>query len=238
MTTIETGKFYPLWNRLHRFVMKRGIPYHDAEDLVSASLMSAIDKYDIANGQFDTFCFSILYNRMKNYWRDKKQTVPDGIDNLPHHGSSALDNLIDEEEMMILKSELDKHLKDLTEKERNFVIVLGEVLEELGDRGVSEAARRVGIMPSEGHNILAKIRRRSTQVPIQPLVQRQMVLSEDRQLSYGAYSASRKKLSDSPTAGLSAILAAASRWSCIDRFFAGLSESQHAKLFRILDGNE
>lgn len=233
MTSIETDKFYALWNRLHRFALKRGISYHDAEDLVSASFVSAIEKYDEAHGQFDTFCLSILCNRMKNYWRDRKHTVPDGIDELPENGNSALDDLIDEEETMMRKSELDKHLKDLTEKERKFMIALGEVLEELGSRGVSEAARRVGITPNEGHRILAKIRRRASD-PIPPVESRQfgdsdVVLQESttpRDL-LKRYSVRE----ENTLFGEGATLAAsAARWASVDRLLHSLSDVQQEQL--------
>src|SRR5436309_106339 len=139
MKPISQIQFEVLWSTLHRFARRKGISYHDAEDLVSVCITKALASYDPGKGKLLSFCSVILSNDIVNYWRSHRHTDPlsgEEIDECP-------DPLVLEEEIRTMQKFIHQLSSVLTDEEKAFLVTLGEVLEELGDRAVLETARRL-----------------------------------------------------------------------------------------------
>jgi DNA-directed RNA polymerase specialized sigma24 family protein len=65
-----------LWEALLRLALSRGVPYQDAQDIVSTALRNALEHHDSSRGELLPFSRTILYNAVKNYWRDRKVDLP------------------------------------------------------------------------------------------------------------------------------------------------------------------
>jgi len=153
---------YTLWKGLYTRCRSRGISHSDAEDLASETLQRALAGFDETKGKLSHFCNKILSNLIVDYWRSKKITreFPETI----------ADDENDIEEAMDAEKKLDLVRKlDLTDAERAFLTMYGEVLEELGDRAVSETARRMGMKSDEGWNLFRKIQRKASRLDLEGL---------------------------------------------------------------------
>lgn len=158
MKPIDKTQFEILFSTLHRFAMHKGISYHDAEDLVSVCITKALDSYDPAKGKLLSYCSVILSNDIVNHWRSRRHT-----DSLPEETSGDDSEYLDgEEEISTMRNLINQLSGLLTDEERTFMLTLGQVLEELGERTVLETARRLNYDPPvKGHDVLRRIRRKA-----------------------------------------------------------------------------
>ncbi len=151
--------FQSNWDRLVKIVYGKGVPYIDAEDLVSATLQVALENYDDERGEFFPFCHEILRNKIKNFWRDRR--IHDPIDevDIPDTFYAAAFEEVQERERM--KEMIERIQNVLTEEEKEFLNALGRVYEEFEDAAVSQAAVAVGLEPLKGWNIFRRIQRKA-----------------------------------------------------------------------------
>lgn len=154
--------FRNTWDRLLSFALRKGVPYQDAEDLVSTTLQIAIDQFAEERGDFLPFCITILGNRIKNFWRDRKQTDPIEEANFPDPGH--LEDFEKEEERARMKEMIDRIQEHLTDDEKAFMNALGAAFEDLESRAVSEAARTLGLEPEKGWDVFRRIQRKAKSV--------------------------------------------------------------------------
>src|SRR5512140_347439 len=136
-----------IWNALLRLALSRGVPFQDAEDLVSGVLRNALEHHDSARGELLPFCRTILYNAIKNFWRDRKVDLPFDDEQWSHPDGGPDLVLEEKERIESMKRTVDQLASLLSEKELAFMRMLGQVVDELGDRAVSETARRLGLKP-------------------------------------------------------------------------------------------
>lgn len=179
MQPAEFPGFRRLFNDLLSFCLIRRVPFHDSEDLVGSTIESALQHFHPARGAFRSLCFKTLANRIKNYWRDRKPNapIPDGVDPVdPDWEKEYAWEKRDEE-----KSRLEAIMAELTEDEKEFLVQLREVYDELEDRAVSEASRRMGIEPQKGWDIFRRIQRKALKV--QPGVPYEASISTERAMS-------------------------------------------------------
>ena len=151
--------FRKSWETLLNFAIRKGVPYQDAEDLVSATLQIALDQFSEERGKFLPFCTTILGNRIKNYWRDRKPNDP--IDDTDITDPDRSDYLESEEERARMKKMIDRIREDLTPEEVQFINALGVAFEGLESRAVSQAARSLGLEPEKGWDIFRRIQRKA-----------------------------------------------------------------------------
>jgi DNA-directed RNA polymerase specialized sigma24 family protein len=151
--------FRPTWESLLSFALRKGVPFQDAEDLVSATIQVAIDRFSGERGKFLPFCMTVLNNKIKNHWRDQKTHQPFEDDNSPGDEQPLL--LEEEEERARMRKMLDHIRQNLTPEEMAFMTALGTVLEELESRAVSEAARTLGLAPEKGWDLFRRIQRKA-----------------------------------------------------------------------------
>jgi DNA-directed RNA polymerase specialized sigma24 family protein len=155
------GDLQRLWKKLMSIALYRGLLYADAEDVVSDTFRSGLESYEQSKGEFEMYCSSILHNRIINYWRDRKKI--EVFEEERHHAGlcTPQDLLETEERMQAMEKMVGILVGSLNEKEKKFLAEYVEVLDRLGKRAVSEAARNASISVAEGHNVFRKIRRKA-----------------------------------------------------------------------------
>jgi DNA-directed RNA polymerase specialized sigma24 family protein len=158
--------FRRLFDDLLRFGLSRRVPFHDAEDLVGSTIESSLKHFDATKGAFRPLCFTILSNLIKNYWRDRKQVAPFPDDAEPgdpdwEEGFAWFKNEAE-------KARLEAIMAELTTTERNFLVQLRDVFDEMEDRAVSEASRRLGLEPQKGWDIFRQIQRKAQKLSPEP----------------------------------------------------------------------
>jgi DNA-directed RNA polymerase specialized sigma24 family protein len=150
--------FKKLFDELMRYCLHRGIGFADAQDLVGASVESALKKFDPARGGFAALAQTTLTNRVKNYWRDRKPVDPlDAAGEITDPDASP--EIFDE--MSHDHERLRGIMAELTIEEKEFLLVLQSVLDDVDTRAVSEAARRMGMQPAKGWDLFRKIQRKA-----------------------------------------------------------------------------
>lgn len=170
MTPEQGIELQRIWDALLRLALSRGVPFQDAEDLVSTALRNALDHHDSTRGELLPFCKTILYNAIKNYWRDRKAALPFEDEQWPHPDGGPDLDLEEKERIESMKRTVEQLSRLLSEEERAFMKLLGQVVDELGDRAVSETARRLGLKPTKGWDLFRRIQRKaqSLEAPAQP----------------------------------------------------------------------
>jgi DNA-directed RNA polymerase specialized sigma24 family protein len=154
-----------LYHQLVATGERRGIPREDAEELANDTLLAVIEKFDPARGRLETFAQHVLKNKIVNFARDHKLpgTVP--FDDERHAGPGTPEEMLTrKEEMEMMKRRRAQLLTALTEEEARFLLEFEVVLDELGDRAVSETARHLDLTPREGHNIIQRIERKAEKI--------------------------------------------------------------------------
>jgi DNA-directed RNA polymerase specialized sigma24 family protein len=158
MSDGQIEKFKELFDELMRYCLRRGIIMADAQDLVGASLESALKNFDPERGSFAALAQTALENRVKNHWRDRKPLDPiEGAGDV--EDPDAHPDLVDE--LTPQQERLRGIMAELTAEEKNFLLVLQSVLEEMDSRAVSEAARRLDMPPAKGWDLFRKIQRKA-----------------------------------------------------------------------------
>jgi DNA-directed RNA polymerase specialized sigma24 family protein len=161
----KTTHFRALFEGLVAYGLSRGVPFEDAQDLVCNSIEAAYKGFDPERGEFAALCYTTLSNRIKNYWRARKPTEPLAEDdNLrdPSPGESLRDDVEYDNDL------LEQIMADLTVTERDFLVEMRLVLEELEGRAVSETSRRLGIAPEKGWDIFRRIQRKAQRLSLPP----------------------------------------------------------------------
>jgi DNA-directed RNA polymerase specialized sigma24 family protein len=159
MPSSAEQKFRRSFDILLTFALRKGVPFGDAQDLVQATIVAALDRFDEGRGAYLAYCTAILANRIKNYWRDRKPTEP--IDNIDLTDTDLLDQIEREEERARMKKMIDRISAELTPEESAFLKALGKACEELESRAVSQAARSLGLEPEKGWDIFRRIQRKA-----------------------------------------------------------------------------
>ena len=161
MNEAHFSKFRSFYDSLVRAATCRGIPPADAQDLAGDAIERALSGFDPARGEFPAFCRSILFNLMKNYWRDTKKTEEYPDIEGPVDPDPPIDTMELAETLREVHAALSEIKKSLSPEENACLGHLQDVLDESGPRAISEAARRSGLTPAKGWDIFRKIQRKA-----------------------------------------------------------------------------
>ena len=159
MSDGQIDRFKELFDELMRYCLRRGIVLADAQDLVGSSVEAALRHFDASRGSFAALAQTSLENRVKNYWRDRKPLDPlEGADGMEDPGArpDVRDDITHQQ------TQLKGIMAELSSEEKNFLLVLQSVLDEMDTRAVSEAARRMGLSPAKGWDLFRKIQRKAS----------------------------------------------------------------------------
>ena len=141
------------------FVLSRGIPFDDAQDLVQETMVSALGKYDPVKGSYIAYCTAALHNRVVNYRRDRRSTVPAEEIDIPDEAPPA--EIETEEEHARRKAMIDRIRNVLTPEESEFLNAVGKTFIEMDSRVISEAARSLNMTPQKGTDVWRRIQRKA-----------------------------------------------------------------------------
>lgn len=154
----EIESFETVYNRFYSsvflFFVKRLGSKEACEDLTSDVFYSCyknFDKYDPAKASLSTWIFVIANNKLRNYYRDKKESVSTTGD------ISILDVLYDKPDMdgaiylMQMKKYLDAALESITDRERSVIEL--RFLSELTSNKIAE---EVGTTANNARVILTR----------------------------------------------------------------------------------
>jgi hypothetical protein len=172
------SKFRSFYDSLVRSATSRGILLADAQDLAGDVIERALSSFDPAKGEFPAFCHTILSNRMKNYWRDRKKTEGYPDSGGPADPDPPIDPMELAETLREIRSALSDIKKNLSPEENAFLEHLQDVLDESGPRAISEAARRSGLTPAKGWDLFRKIQRKAK--GMSPRLESDMLVSDVR----------------------------------------------------------
>ena len=114
-----------------------------AEDLTMEAFLSCYQKFadfDPEIASFQTWLYVIINNRLKNYYRDRKQT--DNIDDYMDLVGSSEDDMLAAEELKDMRNVLADGLLSLPEKKRQIVI-----LKYFKNKKANEIAQILGMTP-------------------------------------------------------------------------------------------
>jgi RNA polymerase sigma factor (sigma-70 family) len=158
------GLLHALWMGLLRTARIKGIPEHEAEDLVNDAILKAFEKFDPQRGGFAPFTRKVLENLIKNFWRGHRPRVP--FEDFPEFPDPDDPHTLVEENEIVRETFRMAELiaAELDAEERELFDSLREVLAEQDTRAVSEAARRIGLTPQKGWDLFRRIQRRSNAV--------------------------------------------------------------------------
>jgi DNA-directed RNA polymerase specialized sigma24 family protein len=161
ITSEQRFEIQRIWDALLRHALWKGVPFQDAEDLVSNSLHNALEHHDSARGTLAPYCRTILNNAIKNYWRDRRIDLP-FEDEQWVQSEDGPDLVLEEKERVkSMKRTIEQLSVLLSADELAFIKMLGQVVDELGDRAVSETARRLGLKPAKGWDLFRRIQRKA-----------------------------------------------------------------------------
>ena len=114
-----------------------------AEDLTMEAFLSCyqkFDEFDPEMASFQTWLYVIINNRLKNYYRDRKQT--ENIDDYMDLVGSSEDDMLAAEEIKEMRDVLADGLLTLPEKKRQIVI-----LKYFKNKKANEIAQIMGMTP-------------------------------------------------------------------------------------------
>lgn len=126
----------------------------DAEDLVDAIFFAAYqnyDKYDPAKARLSTWIFCIANNRLKNYYRDKKdpgESLDDMFDTVEIAAEGSIEEAAELEE---LRAAIADALETLPERERTIII-----MSYFKNMNSNDIAEQLGLSNSNVRQILSR----------------------------------------------------------------------------------
>lgn len=125
------------------YTRKKVMSLQEAEDIVMDTFSSCFKKLNSFNdsiASFGTWFYVALNNRIKNYYRDSKETyeLDDGLES----EKSFENEIIEAERLSFMRNELAKGLETLNETQRTIII-----LKYFKNKNASEIAELVSMTP-------------------------------------------------------------------------------------------
>lgn len=152
-------RFRSSFDVLLAYALRKGVPFAEAQELVQATIVAALDRFDEGRGAYLAYCTTILKNRITNYWRDRKPNDP--IENFDIPDPDTHGGMEREEEGARMKKMIERIYRELTPEESAFLKALGIAYEEMESRAVSQAARSLGLEPEKGWDVFRRIQRKA-----------------------------------------------------------------------------
>lgn len=123
--------------------MKKIFSEQAAEDLtmdVFYSVWDNFDSFDESKATFQTWLYVIVNNKLKNYYRDRKEIVE--LDESLASENNQADEVIESIQLQYLRNHLYVALKSLSELQRQIVIY-----KYFNEMNASEIAYHIGLSP-------------------------------------------------------------------------------------------
>lgn len=120
-----------------RYINKKINNYHESEDLAMDSFLMCykhFSKYDERKASLKTWLYFIINNRIKNFYRDKKEFVE--LDENVKYQDSIEDSIYYIDKIMELRNHLTKAIRNLPEVQQKIIILrfFGEkTIKEISD---------------------------------------------------------------------------------------------------------
>lgn len=132
--------FQKYYQKVFGYVFKKVANYSVAEDITMEVFLSCyknFDRFDPQKASFQTWLYVIVNNKLKNYYRDKKEY--DDIDECMEYTGQFEDDIIAAENLKDMRNALAEALETLSEPQKSIVIMkyfknmqAGEIGEKLG----------------------------------------------------------------------------------------------------------
>lgn len=113
-------KYYP---QVRGYILKKVFNEENAEDLAMDVFYSVWDKFDTfdeSKASFQTWLYVIVSNKLKNYYRDRKETVE--LDDTLAVTDDQADEVVEAIHMQYLRDHLAAAMKGLNDVQREIVI--------------------------------------------------------------------------------------------------------------------
>lgn len=140
----EFEKYYlKYYSQVYGYILKKIFSEQTAEDLtmdVFYSVWDKFDSFDENKATFQTWLYVIVNNKMKNYYRDRKELVE--LDDSIVCEDNQSDDVIEAMHLQYLRDHLYIALDGLSEVQRKIVIY-----KYFNDMNASEIAYRIGLSP-------------------------------------------------------------------------------------------
>ena len=123
---IQSFEFYfnSCYSQAYGYIMHKISDEYTAEDLLMESFLSCYKKFeefDPQRASFQTWLYVVINNKLKNYYRDRKQF--DDIDDCMEFADSFEDDIIAAEQLNVMKEVLAKALETVSETQRKIVLM-------------------------------------------------------------------------------------------------------------------
>lgn len=154
--------FVELWNKLLRYSRRYKISHEDLEDIVSESIIKALEHFDADRGSFESLCLVIIKNNVFNFTRDNKflfllVLIDDAGDIIEPYPET----FEDKESNKLAVKFIDKLKEKLDEEELNLLKAMYDLCESSDKPNISNASRLIGIEPTKGWDIFRRIQRKA-----------------------------------------------------------------------------
>ncbi len=140
----EFEKYYEkYYSQVYGYILKKIINEQTAEDLtmdVFCVVWRKFDTFDESKASFQTWLYVIVNNKLKNYYRDKKENVE--FDDAFMGEEDQIDDTLEAIQLQELREHLYNALDELNEMQRKIVIY-----RYFNDMNASEIALELGIAP-------------------------------------------------------------------------------------------
>lgn len=114
-------KYYSI---VYGYILKRISDSHQAEELAMDAFETCyekLDSYDSSRASFSTWLYTIVNNKLKNYYRDRR--IYTDIDDCCETVSSFEEEILAAEYIKEMRNKLADALESLNEVQRNIVIL-------------------------------------------------------------------------------------------------------------------
>lgn len=130
------GYYNKYYQQVYLYILKKVGNVALAEDLTMDAFYSCYKNYasfDETKASFGTWIYVIVNNKLKNYYRDKKEF--DDVDEVEKGDSGFEDEIVEAEYLTGMRKELALALKSLNPIERS--IVVGKYFKELNSNEIA-----------------------------------------------------------------------------------------------------
>lgn len=140
------------FDKVLRYIIGKGINQHTAEDMAMSAFSTCWEKFgefDPSRASFTTWVYVIVNNRLKNYYRDKKDFAE--LDENCKSKADHAEEILEAIQLTFLRKELANALMLLSEKNRKIV-----VLRYFKKKNSNEIAELVGTTPGNVRVLLKR----------------------------------------------------------------------------------
>lgn len=146
-------KYYNrFYSQIYKYILKRISNIQDAEDLtieVFFSVWEKFDSFDEKKASFQTWLYVIVNNKLKNYYRDRKEF--EELDELIANDENQDNEIVEANQLQYLREHLYVALAGLSEVQRQIVIY-----KYFNELNASEIAYLIGFSPG---NVRVQLKR-------------------------------------------------------------------------------